>query len=108
MATPPKNEHLERVFELVATREAEAMKVARTWVHGVGEAIPVELPVVRELTREILDFTEELLRIQREFARDLLVETHAVMHRVSTGAPPAAPRTKATAPATAKARKTAA
>jgi hypothetical protein len=103
--TPPKSEPVDRVFELVATREAEAMKVARTWVHSVGEAIPVELPLVRELSREILDFTEELLRIQREFARDLLAETHAVMHRVSTGGTrPAAHH----APATTKARKTAA
>ena len=103
--TPPKNEHLDNVFEFVATREAEAMKTARMWVHNVGEAMPVELPLVSELTRELLDFTEELLRIQREFARDLLAETHAVLHRVSTGAP-AAPAHRAT-PAP-KARKTAA
>jgi hypothetical protein len=104
--TPPKNEHLDHVFELVASREAEVMKTARTWVHSVGEAMPMELPLVQQLSREILDFTEELLRIQREFARDLLVETHAVMHRVSTGGAPAKAQR---APATAtKARKTAA
>ena len=94
MATPPRKEHLDDLFELVATREAEVMKVARTWARSVGDAIPVELPVVEELTKELLDFTEELLRIQREFARDMLVETRGLLHRVSAGGVPPARATR--------------
>jgi len=86
MATPTKTEErLDEVFTFVRQREEEAMKTARTWVTTVGDALPVEFPLVFELTREFLDFTEELLRIQREFARDMLTETHALVHRVSEG-----------------------
>jgi hypothetical protein len=109
MATTPKNEHLDDVFELVAKREAEVMTTARTWVRSMGDAFPVEFPLVRELTREFLDFTEELLRIQREFARDLLAETHALMHRVSAGGVQATQAHHGARPAPAtKARKSAA
>ncbi|HUO47661.1 MAG TPA: hypothetical protein VMU09_02390 [Acidimicrobiales bacterium] len=109
MATTPKNARLEDVFDLVAKREAEVMTTARTWMRSVGDTLPVEFPLVQELTREFLDFTEELLRIQREFARDLLAETHALMHRVSAGGVPTTTAHHEARPASAtKARKSAA
>jgi len=117
MPTPTKHEErLEEVFDLVRKREEEVMKAVRSWMSTVRDTLPVEFPLAFELTREFLDFTEELLRIQREFAHDMVVETHALMHQLAEGqAPRATPAHRAPAtprPTTAtkapRARKTAA
>jgi hypothetical protein len=63
------------VFEFVRKSEAAVIDVGRKWADAVGEFMPVEMPLVREMTKQLFDFLDELLRIQREFALQMLDET---------------------------------
>lgn len=66
----------EEVLEFVRKSEEAALEVGRKWADAVGEFVPVELPLVRDLRKQVFDSVEELLRIQREFALKMLEETH--------------------------------
>ena len=65
----------EDVFAKVATTEKAALEAGRKWAKSVGELVPVDLPLVREMVKEVFDFTEDVLRIQREFVHKMLVTT---------------------------------
>ncbi len=69
----------EEVFDFVRESEEAALgKAAET----VGEFLPVEVPVVSELIEGILEFTEAVLKTQREFAQRILEQTrNAVDHQ---------------------------
>jgi len=80
----------DQVIDFVRESEEAALgKVAET----VGEFLPVEVPVVSELIEGILEFTEAVLKTQRELAQRILERIRNAVG-VSTGTKP-----KATGPA---------
>lgn len=82
----------EEVFAFVRKTEEAVLKAARAWAKSVDEFVPVELPIVRQLVSEVFDFTEEVLKIQREFAHRMLHETRAAAARMAETAPRPMPR----------------
>jgi hypothetical protein len=89
-------EQLDReVFAFVRKSEEAALEAARNWAKAVGEAAPVEMPMVHDLVKGVLDFTEEVLRIQREFAQNVLHQTRTMLNRMGAISPEPVPRAKA-------------
>lgn len=79
MATVHESEEMEKeIFEVVRHSEESMLEAARKWAKVVGESMPVELPVVRALVKGTFDFTEELLKAQREFALGMLRATRPI------------------------------
>ena len=110
---PTKTEPLDRIFLHVQKGEERALRAVRDFARSARESLPVEMPLMRALTDEFLDFTEELLRIYREFAHDVLVEASAVLDHLAEegrGARPAprAQRSTTRKPAHPRAAKSAA
>ena len=98
MADLRENEELDReVFAFVRKSEEAALEAARKWAKAVRESAPVEMPMVRDLVNGVFDFTEEILRIQREFAHNVLHQTRTMVQRMSALSPKPAPRAKARA-----------
>jgi hypothetical protein len=99
MATVQETEEMEKeIFEVVRESEESILRAGRKWAKGVGDAMPVDLPVVRELVRGAFDFTEEVLKAQREFAHTMLRATRPAgrpMHRATTATPAHRPTRKA-------------
>lgn len=60
------------VFELVRKAEDGAMEAGRKWAQAVGELVPLELPAMRQVVKEAFDFTDEVLKLQRQFAYNVL------------------------------------
>ena len=87
----------EEVLEFVRKSEEAALEVGRKWADAVGEFVPVELPLVRDLRKQVFDSVEELLRIQREFALKMLEQTHKAVVGTTTPASKKAARTPRTA-----------
>jgi len=77
----------EQVFDFVRKTEEAGLAAGRKFTKSVGDFLPVEIPVVRELVKGIFDFTEEILKTQREFAQKILEETQGTVGRASPGAP---------------------
>jgi len=84
----------EEIFEFVRKSEEAVIDVGRKWADSIGEFVPVEMPLVRDMTKQVFDFIEELLRIQREFARQMVDETRKVVVG-TTERPPRATRAPA-------------
>jgi len=83
----------EEVFDFVRESEEAALgKAAET----VGEFLPVEVPVVSELIEGILEFTEAVLKTQREFAQRILEQTRNVTTRTKPKATGPARRSRTT------------
>jgi hypothetical protein len=91
------------IFEFIRKSEEAVLEVGRKWVDSVGEFVPVEVPLMREMSKQVFDFLDELLRIQREFAGRMLDETR----RLATGEAQAAPKRAHAPRATKSARKAA-
>lgn len=73
MANLRDTEELEdRAFEFVRKSEESAVEAGRKMAKAMGEFVPVEMPALRDMVKEIFDFTEEALKLQREFAHDML------------------------------------
>jgi len=72
MARLRQAEPLDEVLDFVRKSEEAALDATRKWVHATGELMPVELPVLRKMVYGLLDFTEEMLKVQREFAHNML------------------------------------
>lgn len=87
----------EEIFDFVRKSEEAMLEAGRKWADSIGEFVPVEMPLVRNLTKQVFDFVDELLRIQREFARQMVDETR----RIVVGTTERAPR-KAQAPSVTK------
>lgn len=60
------------VLELVRKAEDGAMEAGRKWAKAVGELVPLELPAMRQVVKEAFDFTDEVLKLQRQFAYNVL------------------------------------
>ncbi len=63
------------IFEVIRRSEEAVIEAGRNWAKAVGGAIPVEMPVVRELVKGSFDFAEEVLKAQREFVHSILTAT---------------------------------
>ena len=111
MARLRQAEPLDEVFDVVRKSEEAVLEATRKWVHATGELMPVELPVLRDVMHRLLDFTEEMLKVQREFAHNMLeavrnVELPTMAPMTTTRmAPPAT--TRRTRPAARPTRKAA-
>ena len=74
----------EELFEDVRKLEESVLEAGRHWAKTVGETLPMEMPVAREVVKGVFDFTEAILTAQREFAHRMLKATMpepAVRHR---------------------------
>ena len=60
------------VFELVRKAEDSAVEAGRKWAKAVGELVPLELPAMRRVVKEAFDFTDEMLKLQRQFVYNVL------------------------------------
>ena len=87
----------ERAFEAVRKAEERALEAWRNWASAVGGMVPVEMPVLRQVVKETLDFTEKVLKLQREFVADIV---HAMREESKRPTPkrPAASATHAPRP----------
>ncbi len=94
MATAYETQEEKEVFEVVRRSEESVLEAGRKWAKAVGDALPVELPVVRELVRGAFDFAEEVLKAQREFAHSMMKATRPA-HRTTRTAPAHRPTPKA-------------
>jgi hypothetical protein len=65
----------ESVLDFVRKSEEAVIEVGRKWAAAVEEFVPVEMPLVRDLHKQVFDLIEDLLRMQREFAQKMLAET---------------------------------
>jgi hypothetical protein len=91
MATAHDTDMEKEVFDLVHQLEDSVLDAGRKWAKAVGDAMPVELPFVRELVTSAFDFGEEVMLAQRKFV-------HSMMEATRTAAWPT-PKTTRTAPA---------
>ena len=92
--TPREAEPLEEaVLDFIRKSEEAMIEVGRKWADAVGEFVPVEVPLVRDLKKQVFDLVEDLLRVQREFAQKMLGEVRKVVDGVAKPAPEPAPRT---------------
>ena len=99
MATPsPRTEHFEEdILEFVQKSEEAIVDTGRKLAKAVGTLFPEQVPMVGELVRDVFDFTEESLKLQREFARNVLERTRRVVEGTSHRVSPPAPRSRAAA-----------
>ena len=83
---PPRNAVPleETVVDFVRKSEEAVLEVGRKWAEAVDEFVPVELPLVRDLRKQVFDMVEELLRIQRDFAQKILAETRKAVRGPAT------------------------
>ena len=65
----------EDVFEFVRKSEEAVLEVGRRWAETLSDFVPAEVPLAREMTKQVLEFLEELLKIQRDFAEQVFDET---------------------------------
>ena len=77
----------EEVFDFVRKAEEASLAAGRKFTKSIGDFLPVEVPAVGELMKGIFDFTEEILKTQREFAQKILVETHSTLDKTSRKVP---------------------
>jgi len=92
--TPRKVEPLEEtVLDFVRKSEEAVLEVGRKWADAVGEFVPVEVPLVRDLKKQVFDLVEDLLKMQREFAQKMLGEARKAVVGNAKPAPKQAPRT---------------
>ena len=83
----------DEVLDFVRKSEEAALGVGRKWADAVAEFVPVEMPLVRDLRKQVFDSVEELLKVQREFAQKMLAETRKAVVGRTKPAPKQAPRT---------------
>jgi hypothetical protein len=94
------------LVEFVRKAEESALDAGRKWAKSVGELVPLEVPAVRQVVKEVFDYTEEVLKLQRQFAFNVLkamspapkgkTATHAATTARAPRATTAHPRTRTT------------
>jgi hypothetical protein len=90
----PRNVPVEEaVVDFVRKSEEAVLEVGRKWADAVGEFVPVEVPLVRDLKKQVFDTIEELLKMQREFAQKMLGMTREAVVGSTKTTPAPAPRT---------------
>lgn len=82
----------EQFMEFVRKSEEASLELGRKWVDAFNEFVPVEMPLVRDLGKHVLDFVEDILKTQREFAQRMLDETRKAVAKAPKPAPSHAPR----------------
>jgi hypothetical protein len=88
MATSVEADRIdEEVFDFVRKTEEASVEAGRRFAKAVGDFVPVEMPVLRELMKGVFDFTEGILKVQREFAQKMLRETQGMKDRASKREP---------------------
>jgi hypothetical protein len=81
----------ETVVDFVRKSEEAVIEVGRKWAAAVEEFVPVEMPLVKDLQKQVFDMIEDLLRMQREFAQKMLAETRKAVVGSTKPAPTRAP-----------------
>lgn len=86
--SPRDAESLEKdVLDFVRKSEEAALDLGRKWADALAEFVPVEVPLVKDLQKQVFDFVEELLQKQREYAERMLTDTRqAVVGSTKPGA----------------------
>jgi len=79
MATVHETEEEKEVFEVVRKSEESILEAGRQWAKAVGDAIPVELPVLHALVKGAFSFAEAVMKAQREFAESMFKATRPTM-----------------------------
>jgi hypothetical protein len=98
----------EDVFEFVRKSEEAVLEVGRKWAEAFGDFVPAEMPLAREITKQVLGFLEELLKIQRDFAEQVFEETTKAATKTTTAAKKTTTAAKKTTKAATKVAKAAA
>jgi hypothetical protein len=83
-------EREKELFEMVRRSEESVVEAGRKWAKAVGDAMPMDMPIMRELVKGAFDFTEEVLKAQREFVHAMLRATRPArrpIHRATTTTP---------------------
>jgi len=96
MATVHETEEEKEVFAVVRRSEESILEAGRQWAKAVGDAMPVEMPVLRAVVKGAFSFAEAVLKAQREFAESMLKATRprygatgtASVHRATPRARP--------------------
>jgi len=91
-------------LDLLRRAEESAVEAARQWADYAINAIPVEMGLVRQVVTNALDFTEKVLKLQREFVERLVEAARAPTTKV-TPKPATKPTHASRRPATTKAIK---
>jgi hypothetical protein len=86
----------ERTLEAVRKAEETALDAGRKWATAVADAIPVDVPGARQIVKDAMDFTERVLRLQREFVHDVVKAVPSLLPGTTTRKPSAPRRTTAT------------
>jgi len=81
------------VLDFVRKSEEAVFDLGRKWADALAEFVPVEMPLVKDLQKQVFDFVEELLRGQREFAQRTLTDTRQAVVGSTKPAATHAPRT---------------
>ncbi|MDE3087267.1 MAG: hypothetical protein KGJ77_10935 [Acidobacteriota bacterium] len=102
MATAHGTDMEKEVFDLVHQLEDTVLDAGRKWAKAVGDAMPVEMPFVRELVKSAFDFGEEVMVAQRKFVHSMMELTRTAARSVPK-ATRTAPAHRATPRATTKA-----
>ena len=82
MATAHETDMEKEVFDLVHQLEDSVLDAGRKWATAVGDAVPVELPFVRELVKSAFDFGEEVMKAQRRFVHSMMEVTRSAARSV--------------------------
>jgi hypothetical protein len=98
----------EDVFEFVRKSEEAVLEVGRRWAETLSDFVPAEVPLAREMTKQVLEFLEELLKIQRDFAEQVFDETTKAATKTAKAAKKTTKAAKKTTKAATKTAKDAA
>lgn len=81
----------DELLAFVRRNEEAMLKASRKWVESVGEAMPVDVPAAHRMVDGVFDFTERVLKTQREFAHRMIRQTrHTATRRTTTTRRPTA------------------
>jgi hypothetical protein len=94
MATAREPEEEKQLFETIRRSEESIIQAGRNWAKAVGDAMPVEMPIVSGLVKGAFDFAEEVLKAQREFAHSMLTATRTGPAHKATRPPAHRPTSK--------------
>ncbi len=79
MAVKQETRLEDQVFDFVRESEESVLEAGRKLSKTIGEFMPIEVPAVRDLVAGIFDFTGEVLKTQRDFARKVLDEARTTV-----------------------------
>jgi len=96
VATTHESDKLEKViFDTVRESQESVLGAGRRWAKAVGDAMPMDLPIARAVVKGAFDFTEQVLKAQREFAHSMLRAANPSTSHRRTGSASANTATRA-------------